>query len=124
MSSGAGDENRDIVLPVGLFAKGAAHNRRGQPELFAVGRLKAGVTVERALSDLQRVSAELRTEYPGENAGLGAAGGPLVYGVGGFIQPALPIPKAAAGLVLLIAGANVSGPARSRAPGRPRGVSG
>src|SRR5256714_2103471 len=90
MSYRAGDQNPDIVLPVGLFAKGAAHNRRGQPELFAVGRLKAGVTVERALSDLQRVSAELRTEYPGENAGLGAAGAPLRYGGGGVVKPGRP----------------------------------
>src|SRR5256884_9077816 len=120
MSSGAGDENRDIVLPVGLFAKGAAHNRRGQPELFAVGRLKAGVTVERALSDLQRVSAELRTEYPGENAGLGAAGAPLMYGVVRFIKPALQILMAAVALVLLIACANVSGLVLSRSAARQR----
>src|SRR5207302_277800 len=70
----AGDQNPDVVLPVGLFAKDAAYNRRGHADLFAVGRLKPGVTVEQALSDLQRVSAELRAEYPRENAGMGSAG--------------------------------------------------
>src|SRR3989442_1138460 len=72
----AGDPKPDVVLPVGLVAEDAPYNRRGQAGVFAVGRLKTGVTVEQALSDLQRVSAELRTEYPGENLGLGAAGPP------------------------------------------------
>ena len=120
MSYRAGDQNPDVVLPVGPFAKGAVHNRRGQPDLFAVGRLKAGVTVERALSDLQRVSAELRTEYPGENAGLGAAGAPLMYGVVRFIKPALQILMAAVALVLLIACANVSSLVLSRSAARQR----
>src|SRR5439155_826339 len=61
----AGDQNPDVVLPVGLFAADAPYNRRGQPDLFAVGRLKPDVTVQQAVSDLQRVNTELRTEYPG-----------------------------------------------------------
>src|SRR5437870_7271070 len=116
----AGDQNPDVVLPVGLFAKDAPYNRRGQADLFAVGRLKAGVTVEQALSDLQRVSAELRTEYPGENAGLGAAGAPLMYGVVRFIKPALQILMAAVALVLLIACASVSSLVLSRSAARQR----
>src|SRR5438105_5033760 len=120
MSYRAGDQNPDVVLPVGPFAKGAAHNRRGQPDLFAVGRLKAGVTVERAVSELQRWSAVLRTEYPGENAGLGAAGAPLMYGVVRFIKPALQILMAAVALVLLIACANVSSLVLSRSAARQR----
>src|SRR5207247_8842406 len=74
----AGDQNPEVVLPVGLFATDAPYNRRGQPGLFGVGRLKPGVTMQQALSDLQRVSAELRAEYPGENAGLGASGAPMM----------------------------------------------
>src|SRR5438132_178908 len=116
----AGDQNPDVVLPVGLFAKDAPYNRRGQADVFAVGRLKPGVTVERALSDLQRVSAELRTEYPGENLGLGAAGAPLMYGVVRFIKPALQILMAAVALVLLIACANVSSLVLSRSAARQR----
>src|SRR5207253_5028785 len=116
MSYRAGDQNPDVVLPVGLFAKDAPYNRRGQADVFAVGRLKPGVTVEQALSDLQRVSAELRTEYPGENLGLGAAGAPLMYGVVRFIKPALQILMAAAALVPLIACANAARLVLSRPP--------
>src|SRR3989441_347540 len=116
----AGDQNPDVVLPVGLFAKDAPYNRRGQPAVFAVGRLKPGVMVEQALSDLQRVSAELRTEHPGENLGLGAAGAPLMYGVVRFIKPALQILMAAVALVLLIACANVSSLVLSRSAARQR----
>ena len=116
----AGDMNPDVVLPVGLFAADAPYNRRGQPGLFAVGRLKPGVTVERALSDLQRVSAELREEYPGDNAGLGSAGAPMMDMVVKFIKPALRILMAAVALVLLIACANVTSLLLSRSAARQR----
>src|SRR2546425_814672 len=116
----AGDENPDVVLPVGLVAKDAAYTRRGHPDLFAVGRLKPGVTVEQALSDLQRVSAELRAEYPRENAGVGAAGAPMMDMVVRFIKPALQILMAAVALVLLIACANVTNLVLSRSAARQR----
>src|SRR5438309_214184 len=115
-----GDQNPDVVLPVGLFATDAPYNRRGQPDLFAVGRLKPGVTVEQALSDLQRVSAELRAEYPRENLGLGAAGAPMMDMVVRFIKPALQVLMAAVALVLLIACANVSSLVLSRSAARQR----
>src|SRR3989442_2255896 len=101
MSYRAGDQNPDVVLRVGLFATDAPYNRRGHPDLFGVGRLKAGVTVEQALSDLQRVSAGLRAEYPRENLGLGSAGAPVMGIVGGVIQAGPPIPMGALGPVLL-----------------------
>src|SRR5204862_6102962 len=113
-------QNPDVVLPVGLFAKDAPYNRRGQADVFAVGRLKPGVTVEQALSDLQRVSAELRAEYPREDLGLGSAGAPLMYGVVRFIKPALQILMAAVTLVLLIACANVTSLVLSRSAARQR----
>jgi len=116
----AGDQNPDVVLPLGLFAADAPYNRRGQPGVFGVGRLKPGVTVEQAVSDLQRVSAELRAEYPGENLGLGAAGVPMMDMVVRFIKPALQILMAAVTLVLLIACANVSSLVLSRSAARQR----
>ena len=116
----AGDMNPAVVLPVGPFATDAPYNRRGQPHLFAVGRLRPGVTVEQAVSDLQRVSTELGAEYPGENAGLGAAGAPMMYMVVRFIKPALQILMAAVALVLLIACANVTSLVLSRSAARER----
>ena len=116
----AGDMNPDVVVPVGLFAKEAAYNRRGQPDLFAVGRVKPGVTLEQALSDLKRVSAELRDEYPAENSGLGASGAPMMHMVVKFIKPALRILMAAVALVLLIACANVTSLVLSRSAARQR----
>jgi putative ABC transport system permease protein len=116
----AGDMNPNVILPVGLFAKDAAYSHRGQPEMFAVGRLKPGVTLKQALSDLQRVSAELRAEYPRENAGVSATAVPLIDMSVKFVKPALRILMAAVALVLLIACANVSSLVLSRSASRQR----
>src|SRR5436309_1884280 len=43
----AGDQNPDVVLPVGLFAADAPYNRRGQPDLFAVAGVRLLVTLHR-----------------------------------------------------------------------------
>ena len=116
----AGDMSPDVILPVGLFAAHAPYNQRGHADLFAVGRLAPGITMQQALSDLERVSAELRVEYAGENAGLGAAGAPMMEMVVRFIRPALRILMAAVVVVLLIACANVTSLVLSRSASRQR----
>src|SRR5262249_43825833 len=104
----------------GLFTREAAYKSRAQPDLFAVGRLRPSVTMKQALSDLQRVSAELRAEYPADDAGIGVSGAPMMEMVVKFIRPALRILMAAVGLVLLIACATVSSLVLSRSAARQR----
>ena len=111
---------RDIILPLGLFVNTPRYVRENHPGLVGLGRLKPGVSIEQARTDLQRVSAELRAEHPKENAGIGSSAAPLMDMVVGGIRPALRMLMIAVGLLLLIACANVANLVLSRSAARQR----
>jgi len=81
--------------------------------LFPVGRLKPGVTVEQARSNLQVIMARLAEEYPVENQGRSAAVLPLLEARinpdgQGLIQATSRLMLGVVGIVLLIACANLA----------------
>jgi putative ABC transport system permease protein len=98
----------DLWLPVGLFAGSPRFVRANHPGLLGIGRLKPGVTLEQMRLDLADVSRQIRTEYPGEAAGIGADGLPLSEMATRRIRPVLVMLSFAVGLVLLLASANVA----------------
>ena len=73
----------------------------------AIARLKDGVDLEQAKSELQIISKRLEQAYPADNAGWGGTAIPLQEQLVGDIRRSLLLLLAAVALVLLIACANV-----------------
>lgn len=73
-----------------------------------VGRLKPGVTLDRARADMTRLARLLGGEYPATNANVGTTIEPLGDTIVGDTSRALLILFGAVGMVLLIACANVA----------------
>jgi predicted permease len=82
--------------------------RRDCHDLYAVGRLKDGISVQAALANMQSIAQQLERQYPDTNHGRGASVMPLSEAIVGDIRPILLILLAGAGLLLLIACVNVS----------------
>ena len=76
--------------------------------LCAAGRLKAGVTLDRAQSDMDRVIRLLKEQYPDVYDQTGIRLTPLLEQVVGDVRPTLLLLLGAVGLVLLVACANIA----------------
>jgi len=87
---------------------------------MALGRLKDGVTVERAQTDMSRIARQLESDYPDYNTGWGATVLPLTEQVVGGSRRTILIVLGAVSLVLLIACANVANLMLARAASRGR----
>jgi putative ABC transport system permease protein len=81
---------------------------RGENDYIAIGRLKPGVTVPQAQSEMEGIANRLAQEYPTEDVGMGA----WVVRLGEFgredLRTALLALLVAVGFVLLIACVNVA----------------
>jgi len=110
----------DVFVPIGQWNSGALKSRSAALGLHGIGRLKPGVTIEQARSDLNRVMADLAVAYPETNRGNGATVIPLKEQVVGNIRPILLMLFGAVGFVLLIACVNVSNLMLARSTGRSR----
>ncbi|HTD61947.1 MAG TPA: ABC transporter permease [Gemmatimonadaceae bacterium] len=111
----------DLWRPLDLSDDLAHPERtRKQHYLFAIGRLKAGVTLDAARADLVSVARRLDAEYPDANTALSAMAVPLHDAMVGSLRPALLLLQGAAALVLLIACANQANLTLSRALDRRR----
>lgn len=80
---------------------------RGAFWLPVIGRLKPGVSVEQAQTEMSGIAARLEQAYPDSLAGFGANIVPLHRQIVGDVERSLLVLMAAVGCVLLIACANL-----------------
>jgi predicted permease len=95
-------------LFVPLDRPASVRNDRGASWLNVVGRVAPTVTLDRGRRDLAAVARDLAREYPATNAGTGILVTPLREAETGAVRPILLLLSGAAGLVLLVALANVA----------------
>ena len=86
--------------------------------LYAVGRLKEGVTVAAARAEMQQIARRLEAQYPDSNRGRGASVKLLSDQIVGDVRPILLVLLWGAALLLLIACINVANLLLVRSEGR------
>jgi predicted permease len=111
----------EIWEPLGLSVDQPTYQDRGDhPGLYAVARMKPGVTYEAAESEMRLIAAQLAKEHPATNAHQSVAVSRLTDQAFGSVRPMLYVLLGAAGFVLLIACANVANLQLARAHVRER----
>ncbi len=88
--------------------------------LYAMGRLRDGVSLQTAEAETKAIAADLEKEYPDSNKGRSARLVPFTEAVVGDVRPTLLVLSSGAALLLLIAYINVASLLLVRAESRRR----
>ena len=114
-------QETDVWFPIMRRSNNAGWlNRANHPMMFVWGRLKPGVTVQQARTEMKAIAARLEKQYPETNAGQSAVVTPLLENLVGDYRKNLTLLLGAVGLVLLIACANLANLFAARGAARAR----
>lgn len=92
----------------------------GSHFLHVVARLRPGVSLQTANTDLATIAKQLEQEHPDSNATIGAFAVPLREALAGDMRPAILVLFGAVCFVLLIVCANIANLVLARASGKRR----
>jgi putative ABC transport system permease protein len=107
----------DLWAPLGPIM-----DSRAEHGWNAIARLKPGVTIEQAQSEMSALARRIEEQNPATNEGVGVKLIPLREGLAGDYRKALMILMGVVGLVLLIACVNVASLLLARASARAKEV--
>lgn len=98
-----------LWLPMSGLGAGDRHERDSHPGLYAIGRLRDGVSVDAARREFRQLAASLAREHPETNRDLGAELSPALDDLVGDLVPGLALLAVAVAALLLITTGNVAG---------------
>ncbi len=112
--------NAEFFTP--LHATGQCDVRRSCHGLNGIGRLKDGVSIETARSNMETIARQLEQQYPNDNRGQGASVLPLAQTIVQDVRALFLTLLGGAGLLLVMACVNVSSLLLVRSESRRREI--
>src|SRR5947209_4051691 len=112
----------DALYWPAFHAERGCDKRRSCNNMFAVGRLKPGVSIASAQAEMQGIARQLEIQFPDSNRGQGASVIALSEAVSGGLRPIFLTLLAGAGLLLLVACINASSLLLARSESRSREI--